>query len=308
MSEEYHGSESPPRLIIAADARVSNPDYTNDQIWELTQNSGEPQSIALQTTYGLRARKMRVFPRFSELDLSISDPKDFVSRISVHRNFPNYLDISYAPLDSLEVSSEYWVPSSYAVAGRIRITNTSSQNRQIKFELVAMLNPSEDGERITPQKVDGVQVLVGTTGNLSPVVFITGGAASVDSPYPALVHRLDLQPGKSHQFIWCHAALSNPESSLSLAREITARNWEAEIAHLELQNSAQVEILTGNEEWNNAFALTQKTAFGLFIGKTSHLDHLSFATTRLPDNGYSYRGDGSDYASQWNGQTPLDSY
>ncbi len=308
MNEEYLGSKSLPIINLAADARVTIPDYINDQIWELSQNSGEPQAIAIQTTYGLRAKKMRIFPRFSEAHDSVSNPKSYLSNINIHRIFPNYFDLSYSPLDSLEVSSEYWVPSSYALAGRFRITNISSQNRKIKFELVALLNPSEDGQRITPKEVEGVQVLVGSTGNLTPLVFITGGAATVDSPHPALVHRLDLPPGKSQQFIWCHAALSDPVSSLSLAREITSSNWEAEIAHLELQNSAQIEILTGDQKWNNAFALTQKTAFGLFIGKTSHLEHLSFATTRHPDNGYSSRGDGSDYGSQWNGQTALDSF
>ncbi len=308
MSEKNLVSRTLSTITIAADARVSNPNYVNDQIWELTQNGGEPQAIALQTTYGLRAKKMRMFPRFSEGHDNIADPKSFERKINVQRVFPNYIEISFVPLDSLEVSSEYWVPSSNAVVGRIIITNTSSQNRQIKFEWVAQLNPSEDGLRITPQEVQGVQVLVGASGNLTPVVFITGGASTVDSPYPALVHKLDLLPGKSRQFFWCHAALNTTESSFSLAREFSARNWEAEIARLELHNLSQVDIYTGSEEWNNAFMLAQKTAFGLFIGKTDHLENLSFATTRLPDDGYSYRGDGSDYGPQWNGQTPFDSY
>lgn len=308
MSEKILGSGTLSIITIAADARISNPEYVNDQIWELTQNGGEPQAIALQTTYGLRAKKMRMFPRFSEGQDSITDPKSFVRRTNVRRVFPNYVEISFDPLESLEVSSEYWVPSSNAVAGRFRITNASSQNRQIKFEWVAQLNPSEEGSRITPLEVEMVQVLVGNTGNLTPVVFITGGATAVDSPYPALVHSLDLPPGRSEQFIWCHAGLSTPEGSFSLAREITARNWEAEIARLELINLSSIDINTGNEEWNKAFSLAQKTAFGLFIGKTPHLKHLSFATTRLPDDGYSYSGDGSDYGPQWNGQTPLDSY
>ena len=308
MHENNLGSKTPLTLTIAADARVSNPNYVNDQIWELTQNSGEPQAIALQTTYGLRAKKMRMFPRFSEAHDSITDPKRFVKTPNILRLFPNFTEITYAPLDSIEVYSEYWVPGSNAVAGRIRITNTSSQNRKIKFEWVALLNPSDDGSRITPQEIEAVPVLVGASGNLAPVVFITGGASTVNSPYPALVHGLDLPPGKSRQFVWCQAALSTPEDSFSLAREIAASNWEAKIARLELLNLAQVDIYTGDEEWDNAFSLAQKTAFGLFIGKTPHLEQLSFATSRHPDDGFSYRGDGSDYGPQWSGQTPLDSY
>ena len=56
----------PLRLTLAADARLSPTDYTNDQIWELLVGRGEPGAILLQTTYGLRARNMRVFPQFVE--------------------------------------------------------------------------------------------------------------------------------------------------------------------------------------------------------------------------------------------------
>ena len=47
MHENNLGSGTPLRLTIAADARVSNPNYVNDQIWELTQDSGEPQALSL---------------------------------------------------------------------------------------------------------------------------------------------------------------------------------------------------------------------------------------------------------------------
>jgi hypothetical protein len=295
-------------LTIAADARVSTTNYVDDQIWEITQNSGEPPAIALQTTYGLRATKMRMFPRFSEAHESLTDPRNFSKPPIIRRLFPNYIEISYAPYDSIEVLSDYWAPASNAVSGRIRITNKGSQNKKISFEWVSLLSPSQDGYQITPQEIESVPVLVGATGNIAPVIFITGGASTVNSPYPALVHGLDLPPGKSRQFIWCQAALSSPEESFTQAREISSRNWQAEIANLELQNSTQVEIYTGNEEWDNAFVLAQKTAFNLFMGKTSHLEQISFISTRKPDDGFSLRGDGSDYGPLWNGQTPLDSF
>ncbi len=54
----------PLSLTLAADARLTTTDYTNDQIWELSLGGGEPAALALQTTYGLRAHWMRLFPRF----------------------------------------------------------------------------------------------------------------------------------------------------------------------------------------------------------------------------------------------------
>lgn len=308
MREINLGTGNPLRLAIAADARIAQTNYTDDQIWEFAANGGEPQAITLQTTYGLRAANMRLFPRFSVSHESIIEPEKFTKKPVIHRYYPNYLEISYAPFEELDVESEYWVPSSNTVTGRIRLLNSSAQNMQIKFEWIALLNPSEGGSRITPQKIESVPVLVGETGNISPVVFITGGAATVSSPYPALVHRIDLPPGKSRYFTWCQAGLETPQESFSSARQISGWNWDAEIARIDLLNSTQVEIYSGNDEWDNAFALAQNYAFSLFMGKTSHLDRTSFIGSRLPDDGYSYRGDGSDYDPQWSGQTPFDAY
>ena len=66
MRESNLDSGNPISLTIAADARLSTTNYLDDQIWELTLNNSEPPSLALETTYGLRAAKVRLFPRFIE--------------------------------------------------------------------------------------------------------------------------------------------------------------------------------------------------------------------------------------------------
>jgi len=308
MKEIFHQSGTPLSISIAADPRINSTDYFNDQIWELTINTGEPQSLAVQTTYGLRATLIRLFPRFTIGNEESTNPLKYVKSPTFNKVYPNFIGISYAPFKSLDVDSEYWVPNSHAIAGRIRITNTSSQNQQVKFEMVALLNPSEGGSRIIPVEIDGVPVLSGSSEDLSPVIFITGGASTVSSPYPALVHSIDLSPGNYQQFIWSQSALTTQSESFSLAREITSRNWEAEIAKIELQNSSFLEIYTGDEDWDRAFLLAQKNAYGLLHSKTDHLPNISYVTTRAPDQGYSLRDDGSDYPPQWSGQTPIDSY
>ena len=50
----------PLALNLAADARLGPTDYFDDQIWELRIGGGDPPALALQTTFGLRARSMRV--------------------------------------------------------------------------------------------------------------------------------------------------------------------------------------------------------------------------------------------------------
>ena len=63
----------PLSLILAADSRLSIPDYLNDHSWELLPG-GEPATLSVRTTYGLRAKSMRIFLRFTENGRAVSDP------------------------------------------------------------------------------------------------------------------------------------------------------------------------------------------------------------------------------------------
>lgn len=298
----------PLYLTLAADARLGQTSYTDDQIWELCLEGGDPLALALQTTYGLRARSMRLFPRFGEGYTALTDPGEFTSPPVINAIYPNFLELTFSPLARIETSLECWVPQSNVIAGRVRLTNQDEVERTVRFEWAALLLPTEDGERMFPIDMQGVAALAGQSGGLTPVLFITGGAEAVASPFPALFFALQLQPGESRQFVWCHAALDSPQASFELARSIAARNWDAERARLELTNAGQIEVYTGEPDWDIAFSLAQTKALGLACGPDESLPHVSFVATRRPDYGFSQRKDGSEYKPFWRGQTPLETY
>jgi hypothetical protein len=297
----------PLELTLAADVRLGPTSYTDDQIWQLTLGGGEPPALALDTTFGLRATSMRLFPRFKEGDETACDPASFAVQPVIHRLYPNYLRLTFAPFTGLDVESEVWVPCSQSIAGRIHLINTSALERTVQFEMAALLAPT-DGQRMAPVEQKAATVLAGHTANLAPLLFLTGGPEISSGPYPALRHTLVIPPGGSRHFIWSQAALENVEVSFELARQIAARHWEAEIARLELLNNGLLEIYSGEPDWDAAFALAQKTALSLFTGPTDQLSAPSLLTTRQPDQGYSLRGDGTDYDHAWNGQDPLAAY
>ncbi len=295
-----------PSIILAADVRLSRLNYYDDQVWELHLNSGEPASLSFQTTYGLRARSMRLFPRFSEGDTSRTAPDEFASSTALHRFFPNYALVSCSPFDGIDAICEYWVPRSNLAAGRIRVFNSGVTPRKIRLELVGLLVPAAEGERLAPARLDSLDVLQGQTGGLSAVVYMAGVVEARHSPYPSLGMEIDLLPGLDRTLSWVHAALPDPQASITLARDMAAADWDAEVARIEMTNASSIEIETGNPDWDLAFALGQNTAFNLLHGPTEHLPQASFVLTRLPDEGFSLRGDGSDYDHAWSGQTPLE--
>lgn len=296
-------------FTLCADSRLCETDYFNDHIWELSITNGEFEILSLQTTFGLRAHNFRLFPRFIENNEEFSNPRLFIKPPTIRCFYPNFIEVTCSPIEDIDVILEYWVPCSHAVAGRLSFRNRGLTARKIRFEWVAQLMPLEDEDQpMAPSEIQATQVLSGSSGGLCPVVFLNSGPVAVSGPYPALILVLDLPPETSRTVIWSQAALASMQDSFQLARSIALKNWDAERTRIEHTNAGQLEIYTGESEWDLAFALSQNIAFSLFLGATEHLPCPSMVINRTPEQGYSRLGDGSDYDRFWSGQTPLEAY
>ncbi len=303
------GLGDPLSLTLAADARLGPTDYTNDQIWQLTLQGGEPPSVCFQTTYGLRAQWIRFFPRFVHKGVVVNDPAAFDHGPIIEANHPNYLRLSFWPVPGVEVRAEYWLPASQVAAGRLTFRNHHVVKEDLSFEWVGLLLPIGEGEGMSVETIENTLVLHGRSDDLNPVCLFNARPQAGEGPFPSLAFNLELLPGNTRQLTWALASFTGGMRSFQEASQALKRPWDAEIAGVELLNANQaVEISTGDEDWDAALSLTQKVAFGLFQSANQHLAHPSFVLSRLPDTGYSQRGDGSDFSYLWDGQTALDSY
>jgi hypothetical protein len=300
------GPGDPLMLTLAADSRLSAPDYLNDHIWELELGGGEPAAVSLRTTYGLRARAMRLFLRFTENGQTLTDPSAFPAAPRVRRFYPNFLAVDFSPFENLKVSAEYWVPESQAIAGRLTLLNRSAATRKMRLEVCAAL-AHLDGQSMMPIQQQLVNVLAGGTGGIFPVIFMTGGPKPGPGPHPSLALDLELGPGATRQFTFAQAACETLPAAFELARHTAARPWEAERARIELTHQADTyDIHSGDMDWDAALAFSQTAALGLLLRGNEHLPNTSFILARQPDHGFSRKGDGADYPPAWGGQTPLD--
>jgi len=297
----------PLYLSLASDARLVPTDYCNDQIWELSLGGGEPSAIALQTTYGLRARSFRMFPVFTENDISISDPSDFIAAPQIKEFYPNFFSTQFSPFIEVDVQADYWVPHSHGVLIRLEFFNQSNLPRQIKLEWITQLAPNE-GRNMSPVELDGTWVLSGNTANLAPVVLISGGAQLYTSPYPSFNQVLSLAPLEKRIIIISQAAFNTTRDSFTAARHFLGRSWDSEINRVRMENAGMIEIFTGDPDWDAAFAFSQNLLQQLRINPKIKLPFPSFVLSRHSDQGYSLRGDGMDYNHLWNGQPVLESY
>lgn len=299
----------PLSLTISADMRLCTPDYLNDHTWEVNLGGGEPPAVSVRTAYGLRARNMRLYYRFTEAGTSISDPATFYEGPRLRRFYPNFLLLDFVPIEGLEVEAEYCVPESHVLTGRLTLINRTAFPRHVDVELCGVLSPLEGKAFGLARQQQMVRILAGVTGGLQPVVFASGGPKQGAGPHPSLRLGLDFEGGARRSFTWACAAEASDVESFELARRTAGRNWEADRARIELMNAADtIEIYTGDSDWDAALAFSQKQALGAFFPGGAHLPKPSFVRTRGPDTGFSRTGDASDYSTSWNGQSPLDAY
>jgi hypothetical protein len=304
MREWSLTANDPLILALAADVRFCAPDYADDQSWELCLEDGEPTALSLITSYGRRARSMRLFPFFSLQGKRVSDPARFASAPVVRRFLPNYAYVDFRPLDSIAAVLEAWVPESHALAGRVAVTNLTASPITVRCGIHMQLVPHENGHPASPASVRGVTVLAGRVGNLSPLLFLAGGAVLEGTPVPALAVSVPLAPGATRLVPWVHAGRPSVDESFDLARSVAGRSWDAELAQLEVADASTVEFSTGREDWDAVLAFSQHAALRSFLGPSRYLRHPSFVAARQPDLGYSERGDGRDHPSEWSGQDP----
>lgn len=297
----------PLSLLISADARITPPDYFDDQIWELSIGGGEPQALSITTTYGLRARSIRIFPSFTLGKKSIANPAEFQQPPVIKSIYPNLINLEFSPFHDIDVETIYWVPDSKSISARVIIHNNRTSNVNMNLKWVGILTPT-DGERLSIHQIHNVNILSGKTENLFPVIFLTNGPQGESGSFPSLALKINLAPNSDHISVMVHAADSSSEESFSHTRRIAACKWEAEKSKIEMINSGNIEITTGNPDWDTAFMLSQNLVYRSFFSATSDLPGFSFVFNRVPDQGYSLRGDGSDYDHQWIGQNPLELY
>ncbi len=297
----------PVELTLAADARLDQIDYFNDLIWQLSLRGGDPPSLDLYSTFGLRARAVHLFPRFWVKDRLIQDPADFYQPIAVTKALPNYLRTEFFPTPELKVISEYRAFSSGMVTGRITLSSQQDEPLVTALEWCGILSAGENSVPFAAITSQQTLLLEGSLDGQALACAISGGPSHGNPPYAGLRLECSLSARKEHAYVWGLVVEREADQAQLKARQFLMANWDAETARIELVNDSQlVEIDTGKPEWDAILHFSQKSAYSSFISQTEHLPNPSFVLNRLPDQGYIPHRDGRGAPTTWSGQTSLD--
>lgn len=168
--------------ILASDIRFGKPDPINDQVWSISTETGKP--ISLSTTFGLRARRMLVFPEFHADSLSVKDTDRCTNDANLQFLSTNFAEINLSPFPYLDAQLKVWVPNSQMIVGQMTCINNSTGSRRIGMDWLVQLDPHPGGRPMTTTTMGINTILLGHTDNLFPVFYLTGGPEESSSVFP----------------------------------------------------------------------------------------------------------------------------
>jgi len=265
MNQEPWNRDLPESFYLTAENRFSS--YTPDQNqgWILKHGKGNPPALVIQSNPAKNYRFYKIFPRFSEGNTTACNPAEFVSRPTLEDFLVNLVEYSYSPLEGILVSTVNWVPDPDLVCGVVRIHNKTNQSRVIRLDLVGQLILPKSGNRLASTNYQGREILSGQLGDEFPVLFMSGNSSPGKGPLPNLTSELILAADQAEELTWTAVLGHSADQSLSLLNKVFQLDWGGEISRLKIKAGSNLQIHTGDPEWDFAFALSQKQAAGYLI-------------------------------------------
>ncbi len=299
---------SPHLLKLAADARISQTDYADDQVWELALGSGEMPALQLQTRYGGRAGLASLVPMWLHDGRPIYQAQAYAKPPYVTGFAPGYLRVQATLTAQLALLAEYWAIDSHSLAAQFTLANAHTAPVTVRLDVLGFVGISGREQKLNILTLpDGSAAIgLGTVGNLHPVVLLEGVRAEAEEPdgyvSPKIGRSFTIEGRKKVTLRLVHVGLPGLQASLSAAQKHLQNDWNAAIKHVAQAASAIPDIETGNAEIDQAIAFSYHELVSSFMKATASLPHASFVATRGSEYGYSPRGDGSDHIRGWAGQ------
>ena len=265
MIQKPWNRELPESFYLTAENRLSSYYSDQNQGWILQHGKGNPPALVIQSNPVKNNRFYKIFPRFSEGNTTACNPAEFISLPTLEDFLVNLVEYSYTPLEGIQVSTVNWVPDPEVVCGVIRIHNQTNQSRAIRLDLVGHLILPDSGNRLAPINYQGREILSGQLGNEFPVLFMSGSSSPGKGTYPNLTSELTLAADQAEEITWIAVMGHSTDESLSLLDKVFQLDWGGEISRLKIKTGSNLQINTGDPEWDFAFALSQKQAAGYLM-------------------------------------------
>lgn len=305
--------DSPYELHLAADARLCQTSYTDDQSWDVLVGTHDQAALTLQTQYGFRVGLASLVPMWIHNERMIYQAQTYHNSPVITSFSPNSITAQADILPELHLQAEHIAMTSQVIAGIYTLTNNSQRDISLRFELFGHVGArgKEQKLAIVTMSQGGHALSMGTLDNLAPIVLIEGGNASSisgRSASPKVGVDIRVAAGESYAIRWVHVGVSEIRQSLAEARRWLLADWSVFQETISLSSDVIPTIQTGNLDWDLVLASAYNRAVQAILRPSGIFPKETFVAGRIPELGFSKQGDGSDHPRMWEGQAPDTAY
>ncbi len=305
--------DAPFEYFIAADARSSRTDYSDDQAWTVKLGARAEAALSFQTQFGGRADLVSLDLSFRLGDQVLYQQWAYARRPVITHFAPNFLQVEAAPTPELDLVARYWAMESRAAGGEFQLINRGAEDLQIQLDLLGSVVLQGRKRKLNVLTLaDGMLALhLGEIGDINPVATLEGASFEV---YGARIGSaklgaiLQIAAGASARIPFVCAGLADMRDSFSLALNWMSHPWRRHFQQIDRNAVAIPRINTGNADWDRVIDLSYAHLLQAFFQPTEALPHASFVANRAGNRGWSRRGAGSDHIRAWSGQDPTLAY
>lgn len=306
-------ASAPFEYFIAADARSSRTDYSDDQSWTIRLGRRDEAALAFQTQFGGRAGLVSLVPMWRHSDRPVYQAQSYAQRPLVTYFAPDFVQVEAAPLADLALVARFWTMESRAAGGEFALTNESAETYRFHFELFgdAIINSRKVRLNVLTLGDGTLALHLGQIGNINPVATLEGAATEIYGGRirsPKIGRVIELQPSQTARLPFAVAGLQDMRDSFSLAMNWMSQPWDRHFERIDRDAAAIPKIGTGIGEWDRVIDLSYAHLVKAFMRPTEHLPQTSFVANRAGDRGWSRRGHGGDHIRPWSGQDPTLAY
>jgi hypothetical protein len=298
---------------LAADARFSRTDYTDDQVWTLRLGSRDNPALALQTQFGGRAGLASIVPMWVLDGRTVYQYQTYTKPPQITHFAPAYVRAEAHITPELELVAQYWAMESRAAGGEFVLTNTGDADISLRLDLFGhvVINKRNRKLNVLTFGDETIALHLGQIGNINPVVTLQGASLDVYGGYissPKIGCRIIIEAQQTIRIPFTVAGLTDMRDSVSLAMSWMSRPWQPFFEQINLEAAAVPKIETGNANWDKLIDLSYAQLLNAFMRPTDNLPHASFVAARAVNRGWSQDGDGRDHIRTWSGQDPTLAY
>lgn len=306
-------SNQPFALPLAADARLSATDYTDDQTWNLSLGAGSSPALALQTRYGGRVGLASLVPMWYAGGRSIYEAQGYSVPPAITGFAPGYLRVQASLNPQLALQAEYWAIDSHTLGACFTLSNAHTAPVTLHLDIFGHVGAQGKEQKlgIIPLADNTAALHMGRIGDINPAVLLEGGSAElVDGVAisPKIGRDITIPGRKKIALRWVHAGLHAAADSVAHAAHWLGQDWTPHLRRINQAATSIPDIRTGDDTLDLILANAWNQLVLAFIRPTSSLPHASFVALRGTAVGVSPRGDGTDHRREWSGQNPTWAY